>query len=135
MRFPEGLPPSTGQDLARLGVDLPAGTQPFEVLAVHPTQLYEVAALLLVFWVLYRSRAHQHALGWLLGLYLTLVGTERFLVEFIRAKDDRLLGAFTVAQLTSVVLIVAGIVLLNTWRENDGVTVSAEGALKPRAAG
>ena len=70
-----------------------------------------------------------------MGLYLTLVGTERFLVEFIRAKDDRLLGAFTVAQLTSVVLIAAGIVLLNTWRETDGVTVPAEGALKPRAGG
>ena len=32
-------------------------------------------------------------------------GIERFLVEILRAKDDRLLGPFTLAQLTSVILV------------------------------
>ena len=135
MRFPEGTPPTTAQDLARLGVDVPAGVSPFEVLSVHPTQLYEVAALLFMFWLLYRSRRREHAVGWLFGLYLVLVGVERFLVEFVRAKDDRLLGSFTLAQLASVIVFIVGVSLLMWWRRSTGVTVAAEGALKPQTAG
>lgn len=135
MRFPEGTPPTTAEGLARLGVDVPAGITPFEVLPVHPTQLYEVAALLFMFWLLYRSRRHNHAVGWLFGLYLVLVGVERFLVEFIRAKDDRLLGTFTIAQLASVIVFAIGVSLLMWWRRSGGATVAAEGALQPQTAG
>lgn len=134
MRFPEGLPPTTAANLRALGADVPATVPPTEVLAVHPTQLYEVAAMLLVFWVLWRLRAHRHAVGWLFGLYLTLGGIERFLVEFIRAKDDRFLGMFTVAQGTSVVLITIGIALLMRWRRPDDLAVRPEGTLKPAPA-
>jgi hypothetical protein len=38
-------------------------------------------------------------------------------VEFLRAKDDRFLGPFTIAQLTSVILIGVGAWLLMLWRE------------------
>lgn len=131
LRFPEGLPPSTGQMLARWGVDLPPGTQPTDVLAVHPTQLYEVAAMLFVFWLLWRLRNHRHATGWLFGLYLTLAGLERFLVEFVRAKDDRMIGSFTLAQVTSVGLILVGAFLLWRWWEDDGFRVEpAPGVLR-----
>jgi len=41
-----------------------------------------------------------------------LMGIERFLVEFVRAKDDRFLGPFTIAQLISVILLITGIVLV-----------------------
>jgi prolipoprotein diacylglyceryltransferase len=34
---------------------------------------------------------------------------ERFLIEILRAKDDRFLGPFTLAQLTSVILVGVGI--------------------------
>src|ERR671919_419235 len=45
VRFPQGLPPSTAGNLHQLfGVAVPPGTDPSKVLAVHPTQLYEVAA-------------------------------------------------------------------------------------------
>lgn len=131
MKFPEGLPPTTAGNLRALGAEVPAGIPPTEVLAVHPTQLYEVAAMLLVFWLLWRLRFHRHGLGWLMGLYLVLGGVERFLVEFIRAKDDRLLGMFTLAQAMSVVLIVAGGLLMARWRQPEGVTVRPEGALRP----
>ncbi len=36
----------------------------------------------------------------------------RFLVEIVRAKDDRFLGPFTVAQLISVIIFVVGLVLV-----------------------
>ena len=57
VRFPDGLPPSTAGNLHQLfGVPIPAGTDPSTVLAVHPTQLYEVTAMLLAFAVLWVLR-------------------------------------------------------------------------------
>lgn len=120
IKFPEGVPPTTAADLAAWGVRIPEGVHPSQVLAVHPTQLYEVAAMLLVFSILWRLRAHRHAMGWLFGLYLLLGGAERFLVEFLRAKDDRFLGHFTLAQGTSAVLMVAGAYILMLWWKDDG---------------
>jgi len=40
-------------------------------------------------------------------------------VEALRAKDDRLLGAFTLAQLTSVLMMVAGAWVLARLREPE----------------
>ena len=134
MRFPQGQPPTTAAALARWGIDIPPGTPPETVLAVHPTQLYEVAALLFVFWLLWRQRRHGHAVGWLFGGYLVAVGVERFLVEVLRAKDDRLLGALTLAQVTSLVLVVAGSGILVRLRRPDGFTVEPKDGLAPRTA-
>jgi phosphatidylglycerol:prolipoprotein diacylglycerol transferase len=117
VKFPEGLPPSTAGNMHHLfGVPVAAGVDPTTVLAVHPTQLYEVAAMLIVFAVLWSLRKRGRPIGWLFGLYLILAGAERFLVEIVRAKDDRFLGPFTLAQLASVMLIAIGIVLVGLWR-------------------
>jgi phosphatidylglycerol:prolipoprotein diacylglycerol transferase len=117
MRFPEGLPPSTAGNLNQLfGVPIPPGIDPSTVLAVHPTQLYEVAVMLIAFAVLWSLRRRRYPIGWLFGLYLVFAGVERFLVEFVRAKDDRFLGAFTLAQLTSVIIVLLGVALLAAWR-------------------
>ena len=135
MRFPEGQPATTVAALTRWGVEVPEGLSPSEVLAVHPTQLYEVVALLAMFWLLWRLRRHGHAVGWLFGVYLVLVGIERFLVEFVRAKDDRLLGIFTLAQVTSIVLLVLGLGVMRWLKRPDGFVPRPEGGLTPRAAG
>jgi phosphatidylglycerol---prolipoprotein diacylglyceryl transferase len=117
MRFPDGLPPSTAGNLHQLfGVPIPAGIDPSTVLPVHPTQLYEVAAMLVAFAILWVLRKQRYPVGWLFGLYLILAGLERFLVEFVRAKDDRFLGSFTLAQLTSVIVLGLGIFLVLRWR-------------------
>lgn len=136
MRFPQGWPPSTAQSLARdFGVAIPPGTQPTEVLAVHPTQLYEVGLMLLAFWLLWRLRRHQHAAGWLFGSYLVLAGLERFLVEFLRAKDDRIFGPFTVAQSVSVAIALLGVALLARWWRDDGFVVGGSvTALQPASS-
>ena len=75
---------------------------------MHPTQLYESFAALLMFVVLMRLNKHPHRRGLAWGLFLVMLGIERFLVEIVRAKDDRFFGPFTVAQLISVLLIIAG---------------------------
>lgn len=91
-----------------------------QVVAVHPTQLYETAVMFLVFMWLWRRREHGHGVGWLWGCYLVFAGAERFLVEFVRAKDDRLVDPFTLAQVTSILLIVVGGLLMYWWRTPAG---------------
>ena len=118
--FPEGAPPSTARNLEQqFGIDVPAGVSPDTVLAVHPTQLYETALGLVMFFILWRLRDHKHAEGWLFGLYLVLAGAERFLVEFLRAKDDRILGPLTVAQAISLILALLGVAAM-AWRRVPG---------------
>lgn len=112
MRFRQGLPPSTAENLHSLfGIPIPQGMDPSTVLAVHPTQLYETTAMLIAFAVLWKLRKRPWGTGTLFGVYLMLAGTERFLVEFVRAKDDRFLGPFTIAQLTSVLLVIVGAIV------------------------
>jgi phosphatidylglycerol:prolipoprotein diacylglycerol transferase len=136
MKFPRGLPPTTVADLTAAGVKFPPSADPSLVVAVHPTQIYETALMLLAFWWIWRRRDHGHATGWLFGWYLVLAGVERFLVESIRAKDDRLLGPFTLAQATSVVLVLVGAYLLQKWREKGAVSVQPSAlSPKPRPSG
>ena len=118
VKFPEGLPPSTAENLKNLfGIPIPPGIDPATVLAVHPTQIYEALAMLLAFAVLWSLRKSSRPVGWLFGLYLVFAGVERFLVEILRAKDDRFLGPFTLAQLTSAIIVVIGLVILMLWRK------------------
>ena len=132
MKFPDGLPPTTVANLEQLHVHFPAGTDPATVLAVHPTQIYETVLMLLVFAWLWKGRQHGHATGWLFGVYVLCAGAERFLIEFLRAKDDRVLGAFTVAQATSVALMLVGVYLIRRWAAPEPAPLRAE-ALAPRS--
>jgi phosphatidylglycerol:prolipoprotein diacylglycerol transferase len=130
VKFPNGSPPSTAANLHGFGVIVPPGVDPSTVLTVHPTQLYEVAAMLVAFALLWVLRKNGRPVGWLFGAYLVFAGVERFLVEILRAKDDRLLGAFTLAQLTSVILVVMGTLLMVLWRRGSSPAPGAylEGA-------
>jgi len=120
--FPEGAPPSTAGVMARdFGVGISAGANPTTVLSVYPTQLYEVAMGLVAFFILWRLRDHKHAEGWLFGLYCVLMGIERFLIEFLRAKDDRFVAGLTYAQVIAVVFMVLGIAIMAwRWRVRPG---------------
>ena len=131
MKFPDGLPPSTAQRLfTDFGIPIPDGVIPLEVLAVHPTQLYEVAAMMVAFWALWRLRNHARGTGWLFGVYLLFAGTERFLVEFIRAKDDRFLAGFTMAQLASIIVTIVGAAFMARWANRDKVIVPADSGIR-----
>ncbi len=91
MAFPNGLPPTT--------------------VAVHPTQLYEIALGLSIFGILYRLRSRAKFAGQVLALYLLLVGAERFFIEFIRTNRQYAFG-FTGAQYIGAALVIAGGYLL-----------------------
>jgi len=109
--FPKGSPPSTAGNLRRMfGVSIPESVPDTTVLAVHPTQLYEIGMSLLIFAILWRLRRQPWKAGRLFSLWLALAGLERLIVEFFRAKDDRFLGFLTLAQLISI-----GLIVLGTW--------------------
>jgi phosphatidylglycerol:prolipoprotein diacylglycerol transferase len=109
--FPKGSPPTTAASLRSFGVHVDPSIAPDQILRVHPTQLYESAAALVMFVILLAAARKPHPRGRVFGLFLLMMGVERFLVEFVRAKDDRFLGPFTIAQLISVLLVIIGIVL------------------------
>ncbi len=89
--FPEGLPPTT--------------------VPVHPTQLYEAAALVPLTIVLFHWRRQSRSDALVLGAYLVLAGAIRFAIEFVRV-NERVLGAMSVAHLASMAVIVLGAVLV-----------------------
>ncbi len=119
--FPHGAPPSTVAHMTELfGSPAPPGASPNQVLSVHPTQLYEVALGFVMFLIVWRFRDHKHAEGWLFGLYCVLAGVERFIIEFVRAKDDRFLfGTFTMAQVIALLFAVGGAIWMYV-RRNPG---------------
>jgi phosphatidylglycerol:prolipoprotein diacylglycerol transferase len=100
--FPEGLPPTT--------------------VPVHPTQLYEAAALIPLALLLLRWRRQGRADRVVLGAYLVLAGALRFAIEFIRV-NERVLGIFSVAHLASLAPVVAGAGLL-LWRGLQSTSTS-----------
>jgi phosphatidylglycerol:prolipoprotein diacylglycerol transferase len=120
--FPEGAPASTAFNLReQFGIELPASVPPSEVLSVHPTQLYEVTLALVMFGILWRLRDHKHAEGWLFGLYAVLAGVERFVIEFVRAKDDRwFFDTLTAAQVIAIAFVIVGVVWMGLRWKADG---------------
>lgn len=106
-----------GDDYGRVtdlpwGVAFPEGL-PSTLERVHPTQLYEMAWLFVVAWLLVGWRRRGVADRRVLGAYLALTGAARFLIEFIRLNALVALG-MTVAQLVSLGLVAVGVALLAT---------------------
>jgi phosphatidylglycerol:prolipoprotein diacylglycerol transferase len=105
--FPKGLPPTTAGDLRwYFQVDLPASIQDSTLLKVHPTQVYETLAALAIWLVGLRVFKRQASPGATAAVVLSLLAVERFLVEFLRIKDDRFLGPLTLAQAISLLVLV-----------------------------
>ncbi|MCH7530675.1 MAG: prolipoprotein diacylglyceryl transferase [Gemmatimonadetes bacterium] len=110
--FPRGAPPTSVDNIERLGIAVdPALVEKYgQIVPVHPTQLYEVGLSTLIFFFLWKMRGDGRPAGWLFMLWLALAGVERFLVEFLRAKDDRFFGVLTLAQLISLAIVAVGII-------------------------
>jgi phosphatidylglycerol:prolipoprotein diacylglycerol transferase len=104
-------------------VAFPKGLPPTDV-RVHPTQLYEMAALFVVAWLLIRWRRQGVPDAIVIGRYLVLAGAIRFAIEFIRV-NVRIVGPFTLAHLVSGALAVVGVIILATSRNAAVVPATA----------
>ena len=91
MAFPDGLPPTT--------------------VPVHPTQLYEMTGLLILAFLLVRWRREGRGDRFVLGAYLVIASTLRFVIEFIRI-EERVAFGLTVAHFASLAAAIIGIGLL-----------------------
>lgn len=123
--FPQGAPPSTVAEMQHtFHVQFPPGTDPQSVVSVYPTQLLEVVLGLAMFGILWRMRDHDHAEGWLFGVWCIFAGVERFIVEFFRAKDDRFtwLGGLSTAQAIAIGIAVVGVGVMMARRQRTPQT-------------
>jgi len=111
----------------------PDGTVPTPPgVEVHPTPVYEAVTLGIGAWVLWRLR-NRFRPGILFALFMLWAGTERLLVEFLRTNVDVALG-LTAAQLTSVGLIIGGLVWIAVVKNRYG-TLAPSGTADGTAAG
>lgn len=86
-------------------------------IARHPSQLYEAGLEgLVLFTVLWMYSSKKRPSGAVMGLFLTLYGFFRFLVELIREPDPQLgylaFGWVTMGQLLSLPMVVVGLWLM-----------------------
>jgi len=88
---------------------------------LHPVQLYESAADLLIFAILYRQFGRKHPAGRIIGLYLVLYSTARFIIEFYREHEQALVGPFSLTQWIALALLVLGIGILVRTRSSRTV--------------
>jgi phosphatidylglycerol:prolipoprotein diacylglycerol transferase len=131
--FPDGSPPSSAGYLRSVGATIPASIPDNVIMRVHPTQLYEIAAALVIFWILWKLSEEPRRPWAMFGAYMGLYGIERFLVEFVRAKGDRYFFGLSTSQVASLVVMLAGTYL---WTRRHGPPlpseVSAGTARRPR---
>jgi phosphatidylglycerol:prolipoprotein diacylglycerol transferase len=79
---------------------------------LHPVQLYESAADFVIFAILYRQFGRKHPSGRVIGLYLVLYSTARFIIEFYREHEQALAGPFSLTQWIALGLLLLGIGIL-----------------------
>jgi len=84
---------------------------------LHPTQLYEALAEAVIFVILYRRFLRPHRKGVIIGLYLVLYSTARFLIEFVRnhQQPNPFGGPFSSTQWIALGLVVLGAALVKGW--------------------
>jgi len=81
--------------------------------ALHPTQLYEAGAELLILTVLLLTeRKGRPFAGRTFWLYMLLYAISRFIIEFYRGDDRGTVGMFSTSQFISIVLAPLAIVML-----------------------
>lgn len=84
----------------------------------HPAQLYEAAGYVIVFlvcWYLYWKTERRKQIGYIFGVFLILLFTVRFLVEFVKESQggfESLLGLLSTGQWLSIPFILAGIYIM-----------------------
>ena len=86
-------------------------------IARHPTQIYEALVCVILFgllWHLYRRGVAQQRPGALIGTFMVLLFTSRFLIEFLKEYQEAFEASLPLdmGQILSIPFIVAGIVFL-----------------------
>ena len=112
VRFPAGSPAFVQQ--MRFGL-LPSGAT--SSLPVHPTQLYESLAGVVLLLLVFAVRRRQRVSGQALAAFALGYGVLRYLIEIVRADLDRgVVGPWSTSQFIAVATMVAASALLYVLR-------------------
>jgi phosphatidylglycerol:prolipoprotein diacylglycerol transferase len=79
---------------------------------LHPTQLYEAAAEVVIFGILWHYIHRPHRSGSIIGWYMVLYSSVRFMVEFVRNHEQALIAGLSLTQWISLGTLLAGSWLL-----------------------
>ncbi len=88
--------------------------------ARHPTQLYEAFSYLILFfvmWYLYWKTDKKQQVGFLFGLFLAVLWSLRFFIEFLKeaqvdGREDWVFNALNTGQVLSIPLVLLGLWLM-----------------------
>ncbi len=101
-----------------------------EGVLVHPTPLYEAAAYVVSFSLLWGVRRRVTVDGGIFALYLLTAPVARFVIEFYRI-NPRVMFGLTQAQLFSIGLVAAGVVLYAGTRATSSASIPPRPAAAP----
>jgi|SRR5688572_10522472 len=80
---------------------------------LHPTQLYEAGAeLLILFVLLFTERRGRYFPGRTFWTYMLLYGVSRFIIEFYRYDPRGMVGMFSTSQFVSLLIVPLSLVML-----------------------
>ena len=114
-----------------LGIDL-------SMTPVYPTPLYEFAAAVVIFAILWSFRKHAHMTGWLFWVYVVFNGAERYFIEQIRVnnKMDLFGQSITQAELIALVLLLIGVIgVIKTWPKRATTGAQTDGSSPGEGSG
>jgi phosphatidylglycerol:prolipoprotein diacylglycerol transferase len=111
MAFPNGVVPTTER--------------------VHPTPLYEIFFLLTFFAILWKLRKRPFPSGTLFGMYFVAAGIGRFITEFWRTTPKLAFGWMSLAQMISVVMIIAGMLIILSRKKHGEQSEMKRQKIKP----
>ncbi len=102
---------------------------------LHPTQLYEAGAeLLILVFLLVTERKGRPFPGRTFWGYLLLYGISRFIIEFYRGDSRGMVGDFSTSQFVSLLIVPLAIIMLIVLGRRGGPGTPLEGARSLRAA-
>jgi len=91
----------------------PKGIVPTNI-PVHPTPVYAIIICMIFFAILWSIRHRKFISGTMFGLYLISAGIDRFIVEFWRNTPKLAFGWMSLAQMISIILVLAGLLIISS---------------------
>ncbi len=107
-----------------LGVVFPPGSPAYEImdsLYIHPSQLYEGFANLILFFLLLVLEKKKPFHGFIFLFYMMMASLIRFLVDFTRYYEpENIIASLTVNQWISIgVFVISGVIMFLLWRKKS----------------
>ena len=88
----------------------------------HPTQIYEVFAAAIIFWLIWEIRRKLPAAGLLFLTWVALTALSRLLIEAFRGDSIITLGSFRSAQIASIAILLLALIGMHLLTRSQAQT-------------